>query len=122
MHRFKNHKNLVCDSVFHEFCFPLGVQIAKEQIKTGYQIFNFILTQEDGERMYVNCLKFSEKLAEEEVEKLPSNFVDKNLHKNEVFYTEQIFCIISRFCYTDFFRDLLQKIFKKFLSVNTPKI
>ena len=72
--------------------------------------------------MYVNCIRFSEKLPDGEVEKLPSNFVDKNLHKNEVFYSEQVFCIISRFCYTDFFHDLLQKIFQKFLSVNISKL
>ena len=56
-------------------------------IGCGYSIFNFILTQEDGTRIFVNCLKFKEKLEENILETLPENSIDKHIHNHEQLYT-----------------------------------
>lgn len=63
-HSMRNKSTLIHYNSFHEFCFPEGVQLHKQILGYGYSIFNFILTQEDGNRVYVNCLKFKEKLNE----------------------------------------------------------
>lgn len=57
-HSMKNKTTLINYNSFHSFCFPEGVILEKKIIGCGYSIFNFILTQEDGTRIYVNCLKF----------------------------------------------------------------
>ena len=57
------YPSLVLDSnTFPDFVFPEGVPLIAEIFGTGYQVFSFILTQEDNSRLYVNCLKFKERL------------------------------------------------------------
>lgn len=88
---------------------------------SGYQIVNFILTQEDNSRLYVNCLKFKEKLTKEIIETLPSNCVDKHLHERSLLFAEEAFCIVSRYCYTDFFHTVLEEVFRKYLTLQNAQ-
>ena len=86
-HSMKNKSTLIHYKSFHEFCFPEGVVLSKRIIGYGYSIFNFILTQEDGTRIYVNCLKFKEKLEDNIAETLHSNCIDKHIHNHETLIT-----------------------------------
>jgi hypothetical protein len=55
-------------------------------VGTGYQVLSFILTQEDNSRVYVNCLKFKERLPAEVVETLPANCVDRHLRDRTLLF------------------------------------
>jgi hypothetical protein len=121
-HLFKNSKIFIDYDTFHDFCFPEGVPLLKDILGSGYQIINFILTQEDNTRLYINCLKFREKLPKRVIETLPSNCVDKHLHEFSFLFAEQAFCIVSRFCYTDFFHTLLEEVFRKYLTLQNTQV
>jgi hypothetical protein len=61
-HAFRG-SSLVIDYInFPDFVFPEGILLSSEVLGSGYQVLNFILTQEDSSRVYVSCLKFKEQL------------------------------------------------------------
>jgi hypothetical protein len=99
---------------FHQLCFPEGVALHKNILGYGYSIFNFILTQEDGTRIYVNCLKFKEKLEPHVLASLPSNCIHTHIHNRDVLFTEKTLCLLSKYCYTEFFHNLLEELFRKY--------
>ena len=91
------------------FCFPEGIYFLEKQISPNK--FNFILTDENGERTYCSVLIFWEKLNdetrkilepifEEEIEKseeeIKSN-IYKNKKKLKEYYAPKALCILSRF-------------------------
>ena len=43
-------------SLLPMFCFPEGIRLSREL--KGFITFTFVLTQENGDRVYANCLCF----------------------------------------------------------------
>ncbi len=53
-----NSKDSIDYNTLSNFCFPNGIKLSKKIEGWGYQIFNFILTTSEGDRLYAYCLKF----------------------------------------------------------------
>jgi hypothetical protein len=85
-------ENRINHALLPIFCFPEGIHLSKEL--KGFISFNFVLTQENGDRVYANCLSFKESLDESVKNKLNLNTPDK------IFY-EKAICLLSRHRYTD---------------------
>jgi hypothetical protein len=68
-------ENKINQTLLPIFCFPEGIHLSKEL--KGFITFNFVLTQENGDRIYANCLSFKESLDESIKSKLSLNISDK---------------------------------------------
>ena len=73
------------------FCFPEGIQIKDkfEQIKC----FNFVLTDELGERTYGSTLNFMEEISIS----LREAFIPTYDDPNKTFYCQKAICILSKY-------------------------
>jgi hypothetical protein len=79
-------------SLLPMFCFPEGIRLSREL--KGFITFTFVLTQENGDRVYANCLCFKEALEE-------SLKIKLNLASSDRVYYEKAICLLSRERYTD---------------------
>jgi hypothetical protein len=91
------------------FCFPEGIRLSKEL--KGFITFNFILTQENGNRVYANCLCFKELLDQSIRNKISPQ-------SNENIFYEKAVCLLSRHRYTDEFSECLKHLYRLSMSKN----
>ena len=110
------------------FCFPQGIYFLEKQISPNK--FNFVLTDENGERTYCSVLIFWEKLNdemrklleptfEEEIAKTEEeikNNVFKNKKKLREYYTPKALCISSKFPFFSNNSLFLKHLYKIFTS------
>ena len=73
------------------FCFPEGVKI-KDQFETP-KCFNFVLTDEVGERTYGSVLIFMQELSIS----LKESFIPSYNQLNKTYYYEKAICILSKY-------------------------
>jgi len=113
------------------FCFPEGIYFLEKQILPSK--FNFILTDENGERTYCSVLIFWEKLNndtrkileptfEEEIPKTEEeikNKIFKNKKKLKEYYVPKALCILSRFPFFSNNISFLKCLYKIFTSSST---
>ena len=113
------------------FCFPEGIYFLEKQIAPNK--FNFILTDENGERTYCSVLIFWEKLNddtrkileptfEEEIQKNEEeikNNIFKNKKKLKEYYVPKALCILSKFPFFSNNILFLKSLYKIFTSSST---
>lgn len=58
---YPEHNHHINHSMLPIFCFPEGIRLSKEL--KGFITFNFVLTQENGDRVYATCLSFKEEMS-----------------------------------------------------------
>lgn len=96
-------------SLLPMFCFPEGIRLSREL--KGFITFTFVLTQENGDRVYANCLCFKEALEE-------SLKIKLNLPPSDRVYYEKAICLLSRERYTDEFAECLKHLYRLSMSKN----
>jgi hypothetical protein len=96
-------------SLLPMFCFPEGIRLSREL--KGFITFTFVLTQENGDRVYANCLCFKEALDE-------SLKIKLNLPPTDRVYYEKAICLLSRQRYTDEFAECLKHLYRLSMSKN----
>ena len=113
------------------FCFPQGIYFLEKQISPSK--FNFVLTDESGERTYCSVLIFWEKLKdeirklfeptfEEEMEITEEeikNDIYKNKKKLKIYYVPKALCILSKFPFFSNNSLFLKYLYKIFISSST---
>ena len=98
------------------FCFPDGISLRK-QISPP-ESFSFIITQEDGSRVYCTCLCFQEPLSSEMKKRLGIPVIGAGTGgygKNEVFVSKAI-VLMSHFPFSKNYKGLLSQIYRLSLS------
>ena len=113
------------------FCFPEGIYFLEKKIAP--EKFNFVLTDETGERTYGSTLIFWEKLSdnirnlmepifEEEVQ-LTEEEIKSNLYKTnkkfKKYYAPKALCILSKFPFFSNNVTFLKELYKIFTSSST---
>ena len=113
------------------FCFPQGIYFLEKQIAPSK--FNFVLTDETGERTYCSVLIFWEKLNEEIRRQLEPKFeeeieqteeeIKNNIYKNKKklkeYYVPKALCILSKFPFFSNNLLFLKYLYKIFTSSST---
>ena len=113
------------------FCFPEGIYLLEKKIAP--EKFNFVLTDETGERTYGSALIFWEKLNddirrlfqpifEEEIPKTEEELKNKiygNKKKLKQYYAPKALCILSKFPFFSNNITFLKELYKIFTSSST---
>ena len=135
-------QNIEINNSVAMFCFPDGIDIIEE--KLAPKKFNFVLTDEIGERTYGSCLIFWEELTkdirqsmkpiyEEEIEKTNEENENENEIKNEEnnkvskfkksklkeYYVPKALCILSKFPFFSNCNIFLKELYKITFSSST---
>ena len=87
--------------------------------------FSFILTREDGARVYGNCLVFDEDFPDElkdqvmlAINVLIIKIGHIEISKENTLYTQKSICIISYYPFFNQFKEVLKQIYRLHLSKN----
>ena len=127
--QFPNNDNV--NNTISMFCFPEGIYFLEKQISPNK--FNFVLTDENGERTYCSVLIFWEKLNdemrknlepiyEEEVEKTAEEIKNgryKSKKKLKEYFVPKALCILSKFPFFSNNIKFLKHLYKIFTSSST---
>ena len=127
--QYPNNDNI--NNTISMFCFPEGIYFLEKQLPPNK--FNFVLTDENGDRTYCSVLIFWEKLNdemrknfepiyEENIEKTADeikNNIYKNKKKLKEYYVPKALCILSKFPFFSNNIKFLKNLYKIFNSSST---
>ena len=106
-----------------KFCYPLGLRLLTEQHSP--QFFSNVMTDSEGERIYLFIVLFCEPPTHQILEKLENTFhlTRENLG---TFYIQQCMCLISRYPYHSLFKEYMSELYrivtrsKEHIGAQTP--
>ncbi|KAL4510582.1 hypothetical protein ABPG72_004736 [Tetrahymena utriculariae] len=108
-----DHMHTPFPDAVSQFCFPEGVRFKRDNL-TQPECFNFVLTLQDGCRIYCTCLIFNEVPDQKLIELLGHIKIDD---QNSLFVQKAI-CLISHYNYFDEYKQILKHLYRLSLSKN----
>ncbi|EGR27899.1 hypothetical protein IMG5_187430 [Ichthyophthirius multifiliis] len=95
------------------FCFPEGISFRRDG-NVPPQTFSFVLTLQDGCRIYCTCLIFYETANEKTIQQIGHFLVDDN----NLLYYQKAICLVSHYNYLDQYEFILKHLYRISLSKN----